>query len=118
MSLMPLIIFLWRQLLADAASIDWSFMYALDDLYAEFEIFNFLIALYECNVPSVERTIYPRHKPWIGQGQRLLMASRDRSYDILRKNKFSVIVHHYLSDFVNKRRSAKNSCESALWILR
>jgi hypothetical protein len=39
-----------QQLLADAASIDSSFMYALDDLDAEVEIFNFLIAAtYECN---------------------------------------------------------------------
>jgi hypothetical protein len=36
-----------------------------------------------------------------------------RAYDIWRKNKFSVIVHHYLSGFVNKRRSAKNLCERA-----
>jgi hypothetical protein len=41
------------------------------------------------------------------------MASRDRAYDLWHKNKFSVIVHHYLSDFFNKIRSAKNSCESS-----
>jgi hypothetical protein len=87
------------QLLVDAASIDWSSMYSLDDLDQEVEIFISIVnQLYDRHVPLIQKSTKARFNPWIKREQKSSLHKRDDAYLLWKRNKYSAISNHYLAN--------------------